>query len=394
MSRIVYKLNGYNLNELGIIVKSADGLIDLPELKKRAEYNWPDMHGKIIDTRRPYFDTRKITLDCAWPIEPRGCNLFPNTETRHFTLFGSPTVTFEDNQTVEEWDTEKAIRATGSKGTSSIYGTYQSPTNQHWGAKQYVVSIYIKNLGQTRVAITQNGNSTNRCVWEVGEEGRKFFVVGNNNTAYNMGFNFIDPDGSEDYEFDFMYWHPKIEEGTTQTEWTPNPADLGLDAATEGGTFNIQTAEEMVREKLLLLGELVRLEVHFDSKILVKPLIYNVIQDKGITFGRKFSGADVLLFFKITLIEPQPCKIVLESKKTRGSYTRATSSIGFTPNGAVFDVDWGDGSTVYDIGSGSTLPITHTYSGDGTFYVIISGDVAAITNLTKSNDFAELWTLK
>lgn len=391
MSRIVYKLNGYNLNSLGIIVKSADGLLDMPDLKKRKECDWADMHGKIIDTARPYFDIRKITLDCAWPIEPRGCNLFPNTETRHFSLFGSPTVTFADNQAVEEWDTEKAIRATGTKGSNNNFGAYQSTTNTKWGAKQYVVSIYIKNLGETKVAIAQNGNSTVRCVWEPGEEGRKSFLVGDTYTTYTMGFNFIDPDGSEDYEFDFMYWHPKIEEGGSATEWTPNPADLGLDVATEGGTFNIQTAEEMVREKLLALGQQVRLEVHFDDDILVKPLIFNVIQDKGIAFGRKYSGSDVLLTFKVQLIEPQPCKKVLESKYTRGNNTRGTTSVAITST-AMFDIDWGDGTTTYDVKTSTA--VTHTYSGQGTYYVIISGDVAAITSLTLSNDLAELWTLK
>ena len=228
MSRIVYKLNGYNLNTLGIIVKSADGLLDMPDLKKRKECDWADMHGKIIDTARPYFDTRKITLDCAWPIAANG-------------------------------------------------------------------------------------------------------------------------------------------------------------------SYNIQTAEQKIREDLLALGALVRLEVEFDSSILAKPLIFNVIQDKGITFGRKYSGSDVLLTFKIQLIEPQPCKMVLESKYSRNNNTRTTTSVAITST-AMFDVDWGDGTTTFDVKTSEA--VTHTYSGQGTYYVIISGDVAAITSLTKSSDLDTLWTLK
>lgn len=392
MSRIIYKLNGYNLNELGIIVKSADGLIDLPELKKRKECDWADMHGKIIDTRRPYFEPRTITLDCAWPIEPRGRNLLINSyiaaARRGDSTALLPAQTGWSSSFVSANDVALMLVAGETYTISFDYEVTAIQSGKEFVQKWAGFGLYSQNDRWVAQLWDTQGLNT------VGAKAHfsKTFTV--SALPADTVMNIYTQRYSDGTNQTIVFSNLKIEKGNKATDWTPAPEDIGIDVATEGGTFNIQTAEEMVREKLLLLGELVRLEVHFDSKILVKPLIFNVIQDKGITFGRKFSGADVLLTFKITLIEPQPCKIVLESKKTRGSYTRATSSIGFTPNGAVFDVDWGDGSTIYDIGSGSTLPITHAYSGDGTFYVIISGDVAAITNLTKSNDFAELWTLK
>jgi len=157
-------------------------------------------------------------------IQIGGRNLMPNTETRHFNLYREATATFTDNQNVSEWNATNAIRATGSKGTYYIYGTYQK--SEHWTAKSYVVSIYVKNLGQSKVVIVQNGSSAKKCVWQAGEEGRKYFVVdGSAHTGANIGFNFVDEDSLSSYSFDFIYWHPKVEEGNTPTDWSPAPED-------------------------------------------------------------------------------------------------------------------------------------------------------------------------
>lgn len=236
MGRIVYKLNGYNLNELGIIVKSADGLIDLPDLKERQSYDWEDMHGKIIDTRRPYFKERTITLNCAWPLEL-------------------------------------------------------------------------------------------------------------------------------------------------------------------GGAYNMQTAQQKIREDLLGMGELVRLQVEFDS--IDKPLIFNVLQDKNVQFGRKYSGSAILLTFTLTLIEPQPCKMVLVSEgakrpTTEGAPNTGQTKISFSPLGATFDIDWGDGNTSYDVTGTGIHRNYHTYTDDADHYIIISGDIATalFTDQAFSSDITLLWTLK
>lgn len=244
MSRIIYTLNGYNLNTLGIIVKSADGLIDLPELKKRQEFNWADMHGKIIDTRRPYFEPRTITLDCAWPIEA-------------------------------------------------------------------------------------------------------------------------------------------------------------------GGAYNMQTAQQKIREDLLNMGEPVQLVVDLGLTMVVhgqnvsRPLVFNVLQDKAVQFGRKYSGNTVLLTFKITLIEPQPCKAVL--RHTAGNSTH-TATLAFTvaDNSTLFDVDWGDGAVTYDAKAAqSTSPFSislqHTYTANGTYYIVLQGDIANVGTISQTGSVPNpllLWTLK
>ena len=182
-------------------------------------------------------------------IEVGGRNLLPDTRVKHFNLYGSPTVTFIDNVIVTEWNASDGIRAVGTKGTSYIYGTYQSPYPQqiaHWKAKQYVVSMYVKNLGQTRVCIQSNGNSNKRCIWGVGEEGRKYFVIdGSGITGSNIGFNFVDPDNVSGYTFDFVYWHPKVEEGNIPTDWLPATEDTLCNEliGNEGGRLVIALCE-------------------------------------------------------------------------------------------------------------------------------------------------------
>ena len=45
-------------------VTKASGLFSIPKLKERVSGDWSGNHGKIYDVSKPYFDERKITLDC------------------------------------------------------------------------------------------------------------------------------------------------------------------------------------------------------------------------------------------------------------------------------------------------------------------------------------------
>ena len=65
-NRIIYQLGPINLNDLGVVVKSADGLFDLPAPRARTEEQWADMSGKMVDvTNAPTFESREIDLDCS-----------------------------------------------------------------------------------------------------------------------------------------------------------------------------------------------------------------------------------------------------------------------------------------------------------------------------------------
>lgn len=68
--RIIYQLGDINLNDLGVVVKSADGLFDLPAPRARTEEQWADMSGKMVDTKSaPTFESREIDLDCSMVCE-------------------------------------------------------------------------------------------------------------------------------------------------------------------------------------------------------------------------------------------------------------------------------------------------------------------------------------
>lgn len=240
MQRITYYLNNVSLNAAGIVVKSAEGLIELPDLKERRKGDWKAMNGVVLDTARPFMKERNIKLNCAWLIQ------------------------------------------------------------------------------------------------------------------------------------------------------------------TNGTINNVQAAQKYVRETLLNYGQSVQLRVQFPTGVLANPLVYNVVQDKGIGFSWKFSGNDILLEFTIALIEPQPTKLVLKSTgESRPSSETTTGHVGhtrltFNPNGAQFDIDWGDGNSTFDVYGTTAQTVWHAYSDTADHYVIVSGDIYTATFGTgyKSSDLTELWNIK
>lgn len=234
MQRITYYLNGHSLNDTGIVVKAATGLIELPDLKERKKGDWKAMNGVVLDTARPFMKERSIKLECAWLIQPG--------------------------------------------------------------------------------------------------------------------------------------------------------AAIG----------NVQDAQKYVRETLLNYGQSVRLMVQFPTAVLNKPLVYNVVQDKGVSFSWKYSGNDTLLQFTITLTEPQPCKMVLI---TDPDTDEATVKFSVADSTTQFDIDWGDGTIDYDVrGTGTSTYIvnkSHTYATAGTYYIVVSGDIYQAGSVdTNNTNVTVLWTIK
>ena len=72
MTRIIYPVAGVDLANSGIVVSSADGLMDLPKPRGRTAQEWTDTHGQMISTGRPLYSAREIKLSCAMPCEGLG----------------------------------------------------------------------------------------------------------------------------------------------------------------------------------------------------------------------------------------------------------------------------------------------------------------------------------
>jgi hypothetical protein len=118
-----------------------------------------------------------------------------------------------------------------------------------------------------------------------------------------------------------------------------------------------------------------RLMVSVDSS---NPLVYEVYLSKNVDVDKKWSDANMTGTFTLELKEPEPVKKVL--KYIRTSDSDKTVSITVTSS-KLLNIYWGDGSHTYDVG-GTSQTIAHSYSIDGTYYIVITGNIDEITSLT------------
>lgn len=102
-----------------------------------------------------------------------------------------------------------------------------------------------------------------------------------------------------------------------------------------------------------------------------KPLIFETYCEDAIEVKKEWSDDLMVGTFKLKLIEPEPVKKVL---KFTGS---GTCTITLTTDKLV-NIYWGDGSVDYDI-SGTSRTITHTYSGQGEHFPVITGCIEEIS---------------
>ena len=143
------------------------------------------------------------------------------------------TINVTRNISVPEWGATDATRVVGSGG-SNLYvcrvggNTVDMAYGKNVGVngKNYTISVWIKN-----------NHATNRCGVRInlpydpgytmlnpGESMRvEQTAVGNGSTVLCIYFR----TGNLGEDFDFTIWHPKIEEGTFATDWTPAPEDPG-----------------------------------------------------------------------------------------------------------------------------------------------------------------------
>lgn len=131
-------------------------------------------------------------------------------------------------------------------------------------------------------------------------------------------------------------------------------------------------------------GQLTQLRVVIGTN---EPLVYNVVAS-ATEPTKKWQGDTCFCEFDIEMIEPHPAKIVFKTTNTADS----TASVTFKPHGAVFDIDWGDGTIVYDVTGTGSVTRQHSFT-TGIHYPVISGDVAQITDLSQTN-LTKIWTLK
>lgn len=122
-----------------------------------------------------------------------------------------------------------------------------------------------------------------------------------------------------------------------------------------------------------------RLTIEIDG--VNKPLIYIVYSSNGLTIDKTWRQGNQVGTFSLTLTEPYSVKRILQL--TANSATTLNLTITSSDE-EDFDIFWGDKShSVTNYGTTSTL--NHTYSEEGSYFVVICGNIDKITSIKTGN---------
>jgi len=118
-----------------------------------------------------------------------------------------------------------------------------------------------------------------------------------------------------------------------------------------------------------------RLSVAVDP---TKPLLYEVYLDGEMDIKKVWNDGQMTGQFTIKLREPEPVKRVI--KYTRTSNATKTVTLTITSPRLV-NIYWGDGNHTFDV-SGTSQVVTHNYTVNGDYYIVITGNIDEISSLT------------
>lgn len=182
---------------------------------------------------RLYTDFRLDEID-PWI----GKNLLPNSSTQLVLLLNGAQATFEQNIAVPEWQAKDAIRVAGTADSEKSLFAILSAGKLATANTHYTYSIFIKNNSKNNLKIANNIGSNSTI--EAGNT-EKLIIHGIGNGSSYLQFVFNIESGKED--FDFVYWHPKIEEGDIDDPiYSIAPEDVRTERI-EKGTYTVVTPE-------------------------------------------------------------------------------------------------------------------------------------------------------
>lgn len=113
-------------------------------------------------------------------------------------------------------------------------------------------------------------------------------------------------------------------------------------------------------------------------------LFYMVYMKDAIKIDKVWSANDMIGTFTLKLVEPEPIKKVLKHVKSgQTSQTGVVAQFQITTE-KLINIFWGDGEASKDVkGNGSV--IAHPYDKNGTYYIVVTGDIDAIETFTIQN---------
>ena len=278
------------------------------------------------------------------------------------------------NVSVPEWGATDATRVVGSGG-SNLYvcrvggNTEDMAYGKNVGVngKNYTISVWIKN-----------NHATNRCGVRInlpydpgytmlnpGESMRvEQTAVGNGSTVLDIYFR----TGNLGEDFDFTIWHPKIEEGTFATDWTPAPED---------GTQEIHNSMvELTSQEF---------SVTFDEKKVMSVKEDAVRMDVDVLSATGHIDGDVVNTVQWANIDIGEAELPNAKIDTIGKYVDGVVNININGyvNGLKLEGFCGSGGIYVYIKSGAKL-MSNISISDCTCLINISGSVTTDLHLQSS----------
>jgi hypothetical protein len=331
---VKYKLGGVDLATYGVHVSASDGLLSKPQPKRAISMSWQEYHGEVVDLSKRTYEPRDIELDCFINAESQW-EFQDKVNTFLAALDGSETKRLEVS--VDEL----------SGGENLILNSKLNIIDSN----QYLIStIQLSEdvvINADYVFVAKAANNAGRLLQIWGNDGGLFIAQGPiQNGVCIIKFKGVDLQAgkkrtlriyksSSEFVSLTSIDYVKLEKGIEASEYTPAPEDL-------------------------------------------KPLLFEVYSSEGVDIKKTWSERNMVGTFKLKLREPEPVKRVI--KYTRMSDANKTASITVTSS-KLLNVYWGDGSHTYDV-SGTAQTITHDFTADGDYYIVITGNIDEINSLT------------
>jgi len=105
--------------------------------------------------------------------------------------------------------------------------------------------------------------------------------------------------------------------------------------------------------------------------------VYEVYLRDGSNVKKKWRDADMIGEFTLTLVEPQPIKRIIHFIRADGNTTASITLTCPRP----LTIYWGDGSVTDNV-MGTSVTTTHTYSVNGSKFIILAGVIEKVSSLT------------
>lgn len=119
-----------------------------------------------------------------------------------------------------------------------------------------------------------------------------------------------------------------------------------------------------------------RLHVEVDAA--ANPLLYEVQLHSGFDIDKTWNDSIMVGTFKLSLTEPEPVKKVYKYMRTGEPSKTVTFAISSAKSVNVY---YGDKTHLFDV-NGSNVNANHDYLVNGTYFIVITGDIDGISSIT------------